>query len=145
MLCQQRTKVNDMARPKKCRKVCGLPNTREFLPVGANACDGAVVLTVDEFETIRLIDYQDLSQEACGTNMQVARTTVQAIYGSAHRKLAQALVEGRPIRIEGGDYQVCDGSGGGCSCAGCPKHHLHCQQTASQSLERLYINQEESQ
>lgn len=101
-----------MGRPKKCRKVCQLPNTKEFLPVGTDDCTTAIVLTVDEFETLRLIDLQDLSQEECGANMQVARTTVQSIYGSARKKLAQALVEGRPIRIEGGDYQLCDGSGG---------------------------------
>lgn len=61
--------------------------------------------------------------------------------GSAHhraihlrqrpKKLAQALVEGRPIRIEGGDYQLCDGSGGVCGCSACHKHHLHCQREAS--------------
>ena len=116
MPCTQGTKVNHMGRPKKCRKVCQLPNTKEFLPVGTDDCTTAIVLTVDEFETLRLIDLQDLSQEECGANMQVARTTVQAIYGSARKKLAQALVEGRPIRIEGGDYQLCDGSGGVCGC-----------------------------
>ena len=120
-----------MGRPKKCRKVCQLPNTKEFLPVGTDDCTTAIVLTVDEFETLRLIDLQDLSQEECGANMQVARTTVQSIYGSARKKLAQALVEGRPIRIEGGDYQLCDGSSGVCGCSACHKHHLHCQREAS--------------
>lgn len=132
-----------MARPKKCRKVCQLPNTREFLPAGDNACVSAVVLTIDEFEAIRLIDHQGLSQEECGANMQVARTTVQAIYTNARKKLAQALVEGRPIRIEGGDYQLCDGSGGGCTCQGCHKHHLHCQQAASQLSSTLVMNEQE--
>ncbi len=114
-----------MARPKKCRRVCQLPDTKEFVPAGKSACDdNAVVLTVDEFETIRLIDHQDLSQEECGANMQIARSTVQGIYNDARRKLAIALVEGRPIRIEGGDYQICDGNGGRCGCQACHKRPM---------------------
>ena len=55
---------------------------------------------------------QDLSQEQCSAYMGVARTTVQQIYNSARKKLSTALVEGLPFRIEGGDYQLCDGRAG---------------------------------
>ena len=68
-----------------------------------------MVLNVDEYEAIRLIDRQGFSQEECSAYMQVARTTVQMIYNSARKKLAAALVDGLPLRIEGGSYQLCDG------------------------------------
>ena len=52
-----------MPRPKKCRKVCQMPQIREFFPAGSSSCDFAVILTVDEYEAIRLIDRQGFSQE----------------------------------------------------------------------------------
>ena len=76
-------------------------------------------MTVDEYEAIRLIDKQGFSQEECSNYMQVARTTVQSIYNSARKKLADALVDGLSIRIEGGDFQLCDGNEDHCGCGGC--------------------------
>ncbi len=111
-----------MSRPRKCRKVCQMPEIREFQPVGENICQSAVVLSVDEYESIRLIDKQGFSQEECGRYMQVARTTVQAIYDSARKKLAEALVSGLPLKIEGGDFQLCDGKEEYCGCGGCRRH-----------------------
>ena len=72
-----------MPRPKKCRKVCRLPKTEAFVPQPSCASGEAVILTVDEYEAIRLIDREGFSQEECGIYMQVARTTVQQIYNSA--------------------------------------------------------------
>ena len=72
--------------------------------------DSAVELTLEEYETIRLIDWLDCTQEQCADQMGVARTTVQMIYNSARKKLAEALVNGLPLRIEGGAYQLCDGN-----------------------------------
>ncbi len=115
-----------MPRPKKCRRVCQMPRWKEFLPTEGPACNPAVILTVDEFEAIRLIDRQGFSQEECSNYMQVARTTVQAIYTAARKKLAEALVDGRPLRIEGGDYQLCDGSEEFCGCGGCRRHRIGC-------------------
>ncbi len=121
-----------MPRPKKCRKVCQMPGAQEFCPTDKKTCGVAVVLTVDEYEAIRLIDYQGFSQEECGSYMQVARTTVQAIYTAARKKLAKALVEGRPFRIEGGDFQLCDGSEEFCGCGGCRRHRRNCMKTIDQ-------------
>lgn len=111
-----------MPRPRKCRKVCQMPQAREFRPVGDIPCESAVILTVDEYEAIRLIDKQGFSQEECSIYMQVGRTTVQLIYNAARKKLADALVDGLPLRIEGGDYQLCDGNEESCGCGGCRRH-----------------------
>lgn len=99
-----------------------MPIMREFRPVGDIPCESAVILSVDEYEAIRLIDKQGFSQEECSNYMQVARTTVQLIYNSARKKLADALVDGLSLRIEGGDYRLCDGTEESCGCGGCWKH-----------------------
>lgn len=109
-----------MSRPKRCRKVCSLPRVSEFIPNCEKS--GFMVLTVDEYESIRLIDHQNFSQEECASFMQVARTTAQQIYNSARKKLACAMVEGTGIRIEGGDYRLCDGQESHCGCGGCRQH-----------------------
>lgn len=111
-----------MPRRKKCRKVCQMPATQEFRPVGDLPCKSAVILSVDEYEAIRLIDKQGFSQEECASYMQVARTTVQMIYNEARKKLADALVDGLSLRIEGGDYRLCDGKEAYCGCGGCHRH-----------------------
>ena len=111
-----------MPRPVKCRRVCGLPRTWAFQPAdGTGDKVEPIVLTVDEFETVRLIDKEGLSQEECGKQMEVARTTVQQIYTSARKKLALVLVDGLPLVIQGGEYRVCDGTGLHCRCGFCQK------------------------
>ncbi len=77
-------------------------------------------MTVDEYETIRLIDLEGLNQEECAQNMDVARTTAQAIYNNARKKLACFLVDGGTLQIEGGEYALCDETQKGC-------HHSHCR------------------
>ena len=115
-----------MPRPKKCRKVCRLPKNPEFVPVQGALGVPAIILTVDEYEAIRLIDHEGFSQEECAAYMQVARTTAQQIYTAARRKIADALVDGVPLRIEGGDYRLCDGTEDSCGCGGCRRHkHKH--------------------
>ena len=114
-----------MPRPRKCRKVCQMPIHNEFRPPNGDE-NNIVVLTVDEYETVRLIDKEDFSQEDCASYMQVGRTTAQRIYNSARKKLATALVTGATLRIEGGDYRLCDGKEEQCGCGGCHKHRKNC-------------------
>lgn len=128
-----------MPRPRKCRKVCQMPTTKEFRPVGDIPCKSAVILTVDEYEAIRLIDKQGFSQEECGIYMQVARTTVQMIYNSARKKLADVLVDGLSLRIEGGDYQLCDGNEEYCGYGGCKRHRRGCVQRNMKEAEKMKI------
>jgi len=111
-----------MSRPRKCKKVCRLPENALFMPaMGAYEKD-AICMTVDEYETIRLIDKEGFSQEECAHYMKVARTTVQAVYAEARHKLALVIVEGKMLKIEGGDYQLCDGQEEYCGCGGCQRH-----------------------
>ena len=111
-----------MPRPRKWRKVCSLPESRKFGPLDFIADEQyRVIMTVDEYETIRLIDLEGFNQEECAKQMDVARTTVQGIYVEARKKLAEALVEGRVLLIEGGEYQLCEGLGNGCG-RGCHRH-----------------------
>ena len=83
-----------MARPVKRRRICCLPEVTEFIP-GDGKAEGTVTMTMDEFEAVRLIDRLGLSQEDCAAQMNVARTTVQNIYDSVRKKLAQVLVDGK--------------------------------------------------
>lgn len=119
-----------MPRPRKCRRVCRLPENEGFQPLGPGAAAAPVILNVDEYEAIRLIDLEGLSQEECGEYMGIARTTVQQIYGSARRKLAQALVEGLPLRIAGGDFSLCDGTEQRCC-------HRNCHRRQAGNLKNV--------
>lgn len=108
-----------MARPTKCRRICAMPTATEFIPRCERSITDFISLGVDEYETLRLIDYVGLSQEECGRQMSIARTTVQKIYTSARRKIAEALVEGYTLRIEGGDYSLCEGKNERCAFGAC--------------------------
>lgn len=114
-----------MPRPKRSRKVCSMPRVLEFSPNGEYS--DFVVLTVDEYESIRLIDKQGFSQEECAAYMQIARTTAQQVYNSARKKIAIALIDGKGLRIEGGNYRLCDGTESFCGCGGCSQHSLNMQ------------------
>ncbi len=136
-----------MARPTKCRMICRFPQTLEFVP--AKEADGRdpVILTLDEFEAIRLIDKEGMSQEQCSQSMQVARTTVQKIYDSARGKIAEALVEGLPLRIEGGEYRLCRGGNPLCRMNGCYRKELYqvYQKTKGETIMRIAVTYENGQ
>ncbi len=136
-----------MPRPTKCRRVCHYPRMAEFCPAGQSGDADPILLTVDEYETIRLIDGEGLSQEQCSTSMQIARTTVQKIYENARRKLADMLVHGRALRIEGGEYRLCDGQGAGCGFSGCFKQQYHRQyrKPEGDSIMRIAVTYENGQ
>jgi predicted DNA-binding protein (UPF0251 family) len=84
-----------------------------------------VTMNVEEYETLRLIDMEGLTQEECAERMTVARTTVQRIYNDARKKVAEAMVLGQILRIEGGNYELCpDGEPAHRGCGLCRKQAL---------------------
>ena len=109
-----------MPRPRKSRRVCCLPESNVFGTLNAKSDSNLIIMTVDEYETIRLIDSEDMTQEECADRMNVARTTVQRIYNDARKKLAEFLVNGKKLKIEGGDYKLCEKSKQ--NCGRCRKH-----------------------
>lgn len=112
-----------MPRPRKWRRVCCLPDSSRFGPLDTHPdAMNIVTMSVDEYETIRLIDLDGFMQEECANQMNVSRTTVQGIYNEARKKLADSLVNGKVLLIEGGEYQLCEGEGNGCGRGGCRRH-----------------------
>jgi predicted DNA-binding protein (UPF0251 family) len=100
-----------------------LPENNRFGPLKVSLnLEHFVIMSVDEYETIRLIDLEGFTQEECAEQMNVARTTVQRIYNDARKKIADSLVNGRILRIEGGSYSLCDGLGKGCGGGSCRRH-----------------------
>ena len=115
-----------MARPRKRRHVCLLPEVNKFGPIDSqsieskvNNDDDMVIMSVEEYETIRLIDQQRLTQEECAKSMGVARSTIQRIYDEARKKLAEALIDGKVLKIRGGDYKLCGENEEVCEEQGC--------------------------
>jgi predicted DNA-binding protein (UPF0251 family) len=93
-------------RRPKCRRVAFLPNLTFFKPAGIPLKElEEEHLRIEELEAIRLKDLERLEQEACAEQMGVSRPTFQRIITIARHKLARALVEGKAIRIEGGNYK----------------------------------------
>ena len=95
-----------MARPEKLRCIAQLPSVGCFKPAGipANALEG-VRLSLEELESIRLKDLEGLEQEKCAQQMRISRPTFHRILESARKKLADALINGKAIRIEGGNVE----------------------------------------
>ena len=96
-----------MSRPCKCRLVSVLPDNYIFTPT-ESMNNNFVTLSLDEFETINLLDYQGLDQEECAKRMGISRSSVQAIYMSARKKLSIAIVEARKLIISGGNIITLD-------------------------------------
>lgn len=96
-----------MSRPPKCRRVEFVPQLTYFKPAGVPIRDlTEVTLTIEELEAIRLKDLKGLEQEACAEKMGVSRPTYHRILTSARQKVAEALIKGKAIKVEGGNFQV---------------------------------------
>jgi predicted DNA-binding protein (UPF0251 family) len=96
-----------MGRPKKCRWVETEPGVTFFKPRGIPLRSlQQIVITVDELEAMRLADFMEMTQEEVAQQMQVSRPTVTRMLSRAHRAVAEALVHGKAICIQGGDYRV---------------------------------------
>lgn len=96
-----------MPRPFKCRRICFMPGVTYFKPAGIplrfleENC-----ISLEEAEAIRLRDMEHLQQVECATKMNVSRPTFQRVLNSARRKVADSLLTGKALRIEGGNYEL---------------------------------------
>lgn len=110
-----------MSRPRKYRRVCREPEVTSFSPTKGFVPNNnnIIQLSVDEYEAIRLIDYEGMNQEECANHMEVARTTAQKVYNEARKKIAMMLIDGTGLNIQGGSYMVCQESRQGSRCRGC--------------------------
>jgi len=96
-----------MGRPPKCRRVAFLPEATYFKPSGIPLrVLNEVRLSVEEAEAIRLKDLEGLEQEECARRMSVSRTTFARVLNSARQKMADVLLNGKALRIEGGNFEV---------------------------------------
>jgi predicted DNA-binding protein (UPF0251 family) len=108
-----------MPRPRRCRRVGHLPQSSYYKPRGVPlSMLEHVNLTVDELEAIRLADLEGLYQEDAAKLMNVSRQTLGRILESAHMKIADALVHGKALSIEGGHVELAGPAGPGCAAPG---------------------------
>lgn len=124
-----------MPRPKRERKIFSLPLIKGFRPFGNKGVEvETLTLLFEEYEAIKLADYNLLNQEEAAKKMDISRPTFARIYENARQKIALALVEGKAIVIEGGNvslnneatelssgnkYTIEFGKGGFCICLKC--------------------------
>ncbi|MBU0544884.1 MAG: DUF134 domain-containing protein [Proteobacteria bacterium] len=96
-----------MTRPKYCRKIGCIPDVNYYKPRGIPASLlEEVVLTLDEFEAIKLADFEGLYQEQAAVKMDISRQTFGRIIDSAHKKVADVLIHGKALKIAGGEVRV---------------------------------------
>jgi predicted DNA-binding protein (UPF0251 family) len=94
-----------MPNTRRNRKIQSPPIMDGFKPYGSRMKNlEKVILLFEEYEAIRLIDYEDLNQEEAAVRMDVSRPTFTRIYKKARKAIAKALVEGKAMLIEGGTY-----------------------------------------
>jgi predicted DNA-binding protein (UPF0251 family) len=130
-----------MPRPRRFRKVCFEPNVTYFKPAGVRMIDlKESILNVDEFEAVRLKDLGGLDENTAAKKMNISQPTFNRLIASARKKIADAIVNGKAIKIEGGVYKMVGfvrgrggrgrmggpfgaGPGGTCVCPKC-KHEV---------------------
>lgn len=99
-----------LARPEKCRCICSMPAVTKFCPVQTDGQQKKpVVIRLDEYEVMRLLDVEQFTQEQCAQRMNIARTTVTRMYNDVRKKIAGAIVNGNPLMIDGGNIMICNG------------------------------------
>jgi predicted DNA-binding protein (UPF0251 family) len=96
-----------MVRPRLCRRVRFNPNVTYFKPRGIPLRElKETILNVDEFEAVRLKDLEGLEQEQCAEKMNISQPTFHRLVLSARKKISDAIVNGKAIKIEGGTYKI---------------------------------------
>ncbi|MBT5016799.1 DUF134 domain-containing protein [Candidatus Peregrinibacteria bacterium] len=89
-----------MPRPRRRRRIRGNPNATYFKPSGIPKCELEIVpLAMDEFEAIRLKDFQELNQKTAAQKMNISQPTFHRLLNSAHKKISDAIINGKAIEI----------------------------------------------
>ncbi|MGD9210119.1 MAG: DUF134 domain-containing protein [Desulfobacteraceae bacterium] len=101
-----------MPRPKKTRFVSAYPTITAFVPQGVPVV-GEIAISIEEVEAIRLSDFEHLDQETAANMMEISRHTFGRILASARGAVAEAIVTGKALKIEGGNYEFRGRGGGG--------------------------------
>ncbi len=133
--------MTEMPRPRTFRRVMFRPDVTYFKPRGIPLASlEDVILNVDEFEAVRLKDLEGLEQEECAKKMGISQPTFHRMVLTARRKIAEAMVEGKAIKIEGGSFRMATqeergrfgrrrgnaaGPGGFCICPKCRHKEPH--------------------
>lgn len=90
-----------MVRPRKPRRILFNPGVTYFKPRAVSLMElEEVSLSAAELEAIRLCDFQDIAQVEAAKKMKISQSTLSRILISAHKKIAEALIEGKAIKIE---------------------------------------------
>jgi predicted DNA-binding protein (UPF0251 family) len=96
-----------MPRPRICRRVLSEPGVNYFKPRGIRLRDlDESILTVDEFEAIRLKDLVQFDQETASKKMNISQPTFHRLILSARKKIADAIINGKAIKIKGGNFKL---------------------------------------
>jgi len=126
--------VKLMPRPRRFRRVWQKPGVTYFKPAGIRMIDlKDSILTVDEFEAVRLKDLEGMDQEKAAKKMNISQPTFHRLVLSARKKIADAIVNGKAIKIKGGNYMLGRGRMGGkslgpageCVCPKCGNRAPH--------------------
>ncbi len=138
-----------MPRPKRIRKMTNPPHFKGFRPIGLPEENNSVVLNYEEYEAIRLSDFELYGQVEAAQIMDISRPTYARIYESARRKVAQAFVLGKPIVFEGGKVYF-NSEWFSCNSCGCWFNHLakelevkNCALCGSTEVEQYNDNTEQ--
>jgi uncharacterized protein len=96
-----------MSRPQKTRRIINPPKMKGFKPFGMQSCPKVSVrLKYEEYESVKLVNYEMLSQEDAAKQMNISRPTFTRIYNCALKVIAKSFAEGKVIEIEGGNYEL---------------------------------------
>ena len=95
-----------MPRPRRCRRIFFEPDVTYFKPAGVRMYHlEEIILTLDELEAIRLIDIEETEQGKAAKQMEISQPTLSRLLKSARKKIADALINGKAIKVEGGNYK----------------------------------------
>ena len=96
-----------MPRPRRCRRIRFQPGVTYFKPAGVRIVDlEEINLHFEEYEVVRLIDLENIDQEKASKMMKISQPTLSRLLKTARKKISDAIINGKAIKIEGGSYKL---------------------------------------